>query len=137
MTQDATKQLSDLKPGDKVIVEGTTNVFTGAQKSEFKIISSVAKTRITLASGEKFRIADGKELGASLWTDRWIIPVTSESIKNAFERGPNDSDDSQARDLVDTLAYVCRTGSKLAAAIPHLQAALAALKNDSDDKNHV
>ena len=128
-----TKQLSDLESGHTVILQGTTNVFTGAQKSEFKIISSVAKTRITLASGEKFRIADGKELGASPWTDRWIIPVTSESIAKAFERGPDDSDDSQARDLVDTLAYVCRTGSKLAAAIPHLEAALVALKNDSDN----
>ena len=129
-----TKQLSDLKAGDQVILEGKTNVFTGVEEISLKLIARVSKTRITLTTKEKFRIEDGSEIYADPWSNRWIRPATPDLISKALqEKGLYELNNSEARALLGSLAHKCRHSTRLTAAIPHIRAALEALENDPDN----
>ena len=165
-----TKQLSDLKKGDQVVVRDYPRGL-----DSIETIKSVTKRRIILSGNRRYAIKDGKEVSTGFWNRTYIQPATPQRIAqvkrqdeinlaikvNAQRRLYIDSLSAEiaaVNELLDSakqygdlvgekqLKYRLKEltlklesletdtiGDNVAAAIPHLEAALVALKNDSDN----
>ena len=121
-----TKQLSDLKEGDQVFVKRCGGDFIDT-------IKRVTKTQIITSNDNKFRRKDGAEIGrGQRWSLR-ITPATPELIAQVKRKDEIILARRNARNLAVKLAAMCRDSNNVAAAIPHLEAAIAALENDPDN----
>ena len=126
MTQNTTKQLSDLKEGDKVFVKDC------CYPGDFiDTIKRVTKTQIITSNDNKFRRKDGCEVGAGQWYRyrSHITPATPELIAQVKRKDEIILARRNAHDLTVKLEVMCRDSDNAAAAISHLEAALAALKD--------
>lgn len=117
-----TTSLSDLKPGDTVIV-GHSSPFI---LDRIATVDRLTKTQIIVGPG-RFRISDGREIGRSRWDYYRIVPATPDQIAEVKRRLQIKQDQERAYQLAAQVSNRARSRSTAAAAIPHLEAALAAL----------
>ena len=124
MTQNATKQLSDLKPGDQVFVRDCRR----KGNDRIETIERITKTQIILSHNNRFRIKDGHEIGGDLWWKKSIRPATPDLTAEVKREDEIKAASINALSLVERFKSKYRLSDNVAAAIPHLEAALAALK---------
>jgi len=124
-----TKQLSDLKEGDQVFVR---NYRCGGDDS-IETIERITKTQIILPHNNRFRIKDGNEIGGDIWWKKSIQPATAELIADVERQNKTKATRIKALGLIERLRSQNSNSENFAAAIPHLEAALAVLKNDPDN----
>ena len=127
-----TTSLSDLKPGDTVILQYLSGYSSSYISDRIATVDRLTKTQIIVGT-RRFRISNGREFSSSSSYYR-IIPATPDQIAEVERRQQIRQDQERAYQLaakVGTLARACITA---AAAIPHLEAAMAALnQNEPSD----
>jgi hypothetical protein len=124
-----TVSLSDLKPGDTVILRHSTPY----NLDRIATVDRLTKTQIIVGS-RRFRISDGKEIGCSHWDYYRIVPATPDQIAEVERRQQINQDQERAYQLAVQVGNRARSRSTAAAAIPHLEAALAVLdQNEPSD----
>ena len=129
-----TKPLSELKAGDEVILRDAGSGYRS--RDTIEVIERTTKRWIILSEDTKFRISDGFPVGkVDPWNTCRIKPVTPElkqkiQLEEAFRRAKRN-----VRSLAEKVKTRCFERDNPAAAIPHLQAALAALETDPADNN--
>ena len=117
-----TASLSDLKPGDTVILRYSTPYIL----DRIATVDRLTKTRI-IVGPRRFRISDGQEIGCGSWDYCWIVPATPDQLAKVERRRQIKQDQERAYQLAIQISNRARSRSTAAAAIPHLEAALAAL----------
>ena len=117
-----TASLSDLKPGDTVILRYSTPSIL----DRCATVDRLTKTQIIVGT-RRFRISDGQEIGCSRWDYYRIVPATPDQIAEVKRRQQLKQDQERAYQLAAQVSKRARSRSTAAAAIPHLEAALAAL----------
>ena len=115
----------DIKVGDQVIIDG--NVIAQVER--------VTKTQFT-ANGRRFLRKGGYEYGGDYWHPKKATPATSEQLEIATRRMEEDRICSTANRLLSRLGTILQAiGRKnpggVVAAIPHLEAALIAMRGDT------
>ena len=120
-----TKQLSDLKPGDQVFVRD----YRRGGDDSIETIERITKTQIILSHNNRFKIKDGDEIGGDTWWKKSIRPATTELIAEVERQNKTKAVRIKALGLIERLRSQNNNSENVAAAIPHLEAALAALKN--------
>jgi len=122
---DATS-LSDLKLGDQVILRYSMPFVD----DKIETVDRLTKTQIIVGT-YRFRISDGYQVGTS--DGRWgyyrIIPATPDQIAEVERRHQIKQDQERAYRLAVQIGTRARKCSSAASAIPHLIAALTALKD--------
>lgn len=113
-----TTSLSSLKPGDTVILRYSTPYID----DRIATVDRLTKTQI-IVGPRRFRISDGQEIGYSRWDYCWIVPATPDQLAEVELK----QDQERAYQLAAQVSNRARNCSTAAAAIPHLEAALAAL----------
>ena len=116
----------DIKVGDQVIIDG-------------KVIAQVERVTETqfTANGRRFLRKGGYEYGGGCWHPRKAQPATPELLEAAAKRIEEDRIWSKANRLLNHLTTLSRSISRdetpgdIAAAIPHLEAALVAMRGDT------
>lgn len=124
-----TKQLSDLKPGDQVFVRD----YRYNANNSIETIERITKTQIILSHNNRFRIKNGDEIGGDIWWKKSIQPATAELIAEVERHNKIKATRIKALGLIERLRSQNNNSENVAAAIPHLEAALAVLKNDPDN----
>lgn len=120
-----TASLSDLKPGDTVILRYSTPFID----DRITIVDRVTRTRIIVGT-RRFRKHDGREHTASRWSYYRVFPATPDQIAEVERRQQLKQDQERAYQLAVQVSDRARECSNAAAAIAHLEAALAALAED-------
>ena len=120
-----TASLSDLKPGDTVILRYSTPFID----DRITIVDRLTKTQIIVGT-RRFSKSDGRERTASCWDYYRIVPATPDQIAAVERRQQLKQDQERAYQLATKIGTRTRACSNVAAAIPHLVAALAALAED-------
>jgi hypothetical protein len=120
-----TTSLSDLKPGDTVILRYSTPYIP----DRIATVDRLTKTRI-IVGPRRFRISDWQEIGYGSWDYCWIVPATPDQLAEVERRRQIKQDQERAYQLAIQISNRARSRSTAAAAIPHLEAALAALTDD-------
>ena len=124
-----TTSLSDLKPGDTVILRYSTPYID----DRIATVDRLTKTQIIVGT-RRFRIGDGREIGRDCWAYYRIIPATPDQIAEVERRQQLKQDQERAYQLAVKVGNRARARSNAASAIPHLEAALAALnQNEPSD----
>ncbi|AZB50522.1 hypothetical protein [Synechococcus phage S-H1] len=124
-----TTSLSDIRPGDKVILRYSSTFVP----DQIATVDRVTKTQIFIGgSGRRFRIRDGRESGYhGQWACFHIFPATPDEIVEVERHQQLKRDHQRACDLAEEIVEEVGTRDyaslSAAAAIPHLEAALAAL----------
>lgn len=118
-----TQQLSDLKKGDKVVVRDYPRGL-----DSIETIKSVTKRRIILSGNRRYAIEDGKEVTTGSWNSTYIQPATSQRIAQVKRQNEINLAIKVNAQRLYALSLVERFP-----AIPHLEAALAALNDDPDN----
>jgi hypothetical protein len=117
-----TASLSDLKPGDTVILRYSTPFID----DRITIVDRATKTQIIVGT-RRFSKSDGRERTASRWSYYRVIPATPDQLAKVERRRQIKQDQERAYQLAIQISNRARSRSTAAAAIPHLEAALAAL----------
>ena len=120
-----TTSLSDLKSGDTVILRYSS---TWGLPDSIATVDRVTKTQIIVGL-RRFRISNGRELGASQCAYYRIVPATPDEIAEVERRQQLKQDQRRAYQLAAEIGTRARACSSVAAAIPHLEAALACLSD--------
>ena len=125
-----TTSLSDIRPGDKVILRYSTPFVP----DQIATVDRVTKTQIIVGK-RRFRISDGQQLGSQgLWASYRIFPATPDEIAEVERHQQLKRDHQRACDLAEAIVEEVGTRDydslSAAAAIPHLEAALAALNSE-------
>jgi hypothetical protein len=89
-----TVSLSDLKPGDTVILRHSTPY----NLDRIATVDRLTKTQIIVGS-RRFRISDGKEIGCSHWDYYRIVPATPDQIAEVERRQQINQDQERAYQL--------------------------------------
>ena len=115
----------DIKVGDQVIIDGRV----------IAQVERVTKTQFT-ANGRRFMRKGGYEYGGDYWHPQKAVPATPEQLEVATRRMEEDRMCSTANSLLIRLGTILqaigrKNPSGVAAAIPHLEAALAAMRGDT------
>lgn len=124
-----TTSLSDIRPGDTVILRYASSFVP----DQIATVDCVTKTQIFIGgSGRLFRISDGRESGYHGRSAYFqIFPATPDEIAEAERHQQLKRDHQRACDLAEAIVQEVGTRDyaslSAAAAIPHLEAALAAL----------
>ena len=127
-----TKQLSDLKKGDQVFLKDSRP----GEFDSIETIERVTRTQIILPHNNRFRIKDGGEIRGDIWWRKTIRPATAELIAEVERQNKIKAVRIKALGLIERLRSQNNNSKNVAAAIPHLEAALAALNDDPDNKKH-
>ena len=117
-----TPSLSDLKPGDTAILRYSTPFID----DRITIVDRVTKTQIIVGT-RRFNKSDGRERTASRWDYYRIVPATPDQIAEVERRQQLKQDQERVDRIAVQISNRARNCSTAAAAIPHLEAALAAL----------
>ena len=122
-----TTSLSDIRPGDTVILRHYVTITF----DQIAAVTRVTKTQIIVGK-RRFRVSDGRQLGSQgPWASYRIVPATPDAIAEVERKQQFRRDRQRACDLAEAIAHEVNTrdyaSSNAAAAIPHLEAALAAL----------
>lgn len=120
-----TTSLSDLKPGDTVILRYSTPFID----DRITIVDRVTKTQVIVGT-RRFNKSDGRERTASRWDYYRIVPAMPDQIAEVERRQQLKQDRERADQLAAQVSNRARACSNAAAAIPHLEAALAVLADD-------
>ena len=121
------KQLSDLKVGDLVIHKNCL----GSTTQSLEPIHRLTKTQVILSRDRRFRIKDGELVGGrNRWDRYWIEPTTPELIAEVERINKIKQAKYDCNHLIRQIEKICYKGEAVAVVIPHLKAALAALKGD-------
>ena len=127
-----TTSLSSLKPGDTVILRYSTPYID----DRIATVDRLTKTQIIVGT-RRFRISSGTEAGdgaAARWENCWIVPATPDQIAEVERRQKLKQDQERAYQLAAKIVNRARSCTTAAAAITHLEAALAALnQNEPSD----
>ena len=123
-----TTSLSDLKPGDTVILRYSWP-YIG---DRIATVDRLTKTQIIVGT-RRFRISDGREFSSSSSYYR-IIPATPDQIAEVERRQQIRQDQERAYQLAIKVGNCARSCVTAVDAIPHLEAALAAFnQNEPSD----
>ena len=120
-----TTSLSNLKPGDTVILRYSTPYID----DRIATVDRLTKTQIIVGT-RRFRISDGREFYSSRYDYYRVLPATPDQIAEVERRQQLRQDQERAYQLAAKIGTRARACSNAAAAIPHLVAALAALAED-------
>lgn len=125
-----TTSLSDLKPGDTVILQYLSWYSLSYIGEYIATVDSLTKTQIIVGT-RRFRISDGREFSSRSWR---IIPATPDQIAEVERRQQIRQDQERAYQLAVKVGNRARSCITAVDAIPHLEAALAALnQNEPSD----
>lgn len=117
-----TASLSDLKPGDKVVLRYSLSYIHD------KIVTIDRRTKTQIIVGtHRFRISDGEKIGANELGYYRIVPVTPALVAEVERLQQIKQDQIRAHDLAAQI-YACVSDCTSAADIPRLEAALSTLK---------
>ena len=130
-----TTSLSDLKPGDTVILQYLSRYSWPHILDRIATVDRLTKTQI-IVGARRFRIRDG--LVVDKRADRWsycrIFPATPDQIAEVERRQQIKQDQERAYQLAIKVGDCARSCVTAVDAIPHLEAALAALnQNEPSD----
>ena len=124
-----TTSLSNLKPGDTVILRYSTRFID----DRIATVDRRTTTQVIVGT-RRFRISDGRELRGDRWAYYRIVPATPDQIAEIERRQQLRQDQERAYRLAAEIGTRARACSNVTAAIPHLEAALAALnQNEPSD----
>ena len=118
-----TKSLSDLKPGDQVILCD--------YKKETVTIDRVTKTQIIIGSF-RFNRKHGRQIGCNYWAGAWIQIATPELIAEIKTEKQIKKAKYRANALIEEFGKQYRYSDNLIAALPHLEKALNVLTSDQE-----
>jgi len=126
-----TKSLSEIKSGDEVILRDR-------RSNTIEVVERTTKCWIILSKGRKFRISDGYPVGERdfSWFNISSIKPATPALKEEIKRKEALRKARHiVRSLTEKVNALCSESDNVAAVIPHLQAAVAALETDPTDNN--
>lgn len=126
-----TTSLSDLKPGDTVILRYLSRYSSLCIPDQIATVDRLTKTQIIVGT-RRFRISDGRGLSSN--SSYRIIPATPDQIAEVERRQQIRQDQERAYQLAVKVGNRARSCVTAVDAIPHLEAALAAFnQNEPSD----
>jgi len=127
-----TTSLSDLKPGDTVILRyASLCIPDHLAPDRIATVDRITKTQIIVGT-HRFRISDARGLSSN--SSYRIIPATPDQLAEVERRQQIKRDQERAYQLAVKVGNRARSCITAVDAIPHLEAALAALnQNEPSD----
>ena len=124
-----TTSLSNIRPGDKVILRNSSPY----SLNKVVTVDRITKTQIIIGL-QRFRISDGDQLGSrGQWSYCWITTATPDEIAEVERQQQLRQEQEHVYQLTRQVKLAARNCSNVAAAIPHLEAALVALKQENNN----